>query len=58
MKTVRICVDLEEESYRAFAAEAKRRGVTVEILVTQTVDGLIRELEQEERDGTDHPIIP
>jgi hypothetical protein len=54
---VRVCVDLPEEHYRAFEAEARRRGVTVEALVEQTVQGLIEELEREESEGTDHPIF-
>jgi hypothetical protein len=58
VRKVRICVDLPEDHYRAFEDEAKRRGVPVETLVEQTVQGLIRELEREEEEGTDHPIIP
>lgn len=58
MRKVRICVDLAEEHYRAFEDEARRRGVTVESLVEQTVQGLVRELEREDQEGTDHPIIP
>lgn len=57
MHKVRVCVDLPEEHYRAFEAEARRRGVSVEALVEQTVQGLIDELEREEREGTDHPIF-
>jgi len=57
MRKVRVCIELEEESYRAYEAEARKRGVTVESLVEQTANGLIRELEEEERDGTDHPVF-
>jgi hypothetical protein len=57
MSKVRVCVDLPEEHYRAFVAEAGRRGVSVEDLVQQTVQGLIEEMEREERDGTDHPVF-
>jgi hypothetical protein len=57
MTRVKICVDLPDQEYRLFAAEAKRRGVTPESLVEECVAGLIRELDQEERDGTDHPIV-
>ena len=57
LRRVRVCVDLPEEHYRAFESEAKRRGVTVEALVEQTVQGLFEELEQEEQEGTDHPIF-
>jgi hypothetical protein len=58
MTKVRICADVPEEFYRRLRDEAERRGVTVESLVEQTVNGLVRELEQEEREGTDHPITP
>ena len=58
MTKVRICAELPEEFYHRLRDEAERRGVTVESLVEQTVNGLILELEQEERDGTDHPITP
>ena len=57
MTKVKICVDLPDEHYRLFESEAKRRGVAVESLVEQCVAELVRELEQEEHDGTDHPII-
>jgi hypothetical protein len=57
MTRVRICVDLSDDHYRLFASEAKRRGVPVETLVEQCVAELVRELEQDELDGTDHPII-
>jgi hypothetical protein len=58
MTTVRICVEIPEEHYRAYQDEAVRRGVTVEDLVQQMVQGLVEELDREEREGTDHPIIP
>jgi hypothetical protein len=32
--------------------------VWVESLVEQTVNGLIQELDEDEREGTDHPITP
>ena len=58
MPTVRICVDINEEHYRAYQDEAQRRGVSVEDLVQQMVQGLVEELDRDEREGTDHPIIP
>ena len=58
MPTVRICVDITEEHHRAYKDEAERRGVSVEDLVQQMVQGLVEELDQDEREGTDHPIIP
>ena len=58
MRTVRVCVEIPEERYRAYQGEAERRGTTVEHLVEQVVHGLLQELDREEREGTDHPIIP
>lgn len=58
MTKVRICAEVPEEFYRHLVEEAARRGVTVESLVEQTVKSLIEELEQDEREGTDHPIFP
>ncbi len=56
MPNVRVDVELSEEHYREFQQEAKRRGVTVESLVQQMTQALVLELEDEEREGTDHPI--
>jgi hypothetical protein len=58
MPTVRICVDITEDHFRAYQDEAQRRGVSVEKLVQQMVQGLVEELDRDEREGTDHPIIP
>lgn len=58
MTKVKICVELPDQDFRLFAAEAVRRGVTPESLVEECVAGLIRELDRDEREGTDHPIIP
>lgn len=57
MRKVRVCVELPDDHYRALEREAERRSVSVELLVEQTVQGLLEELEQEEADGTDHPIF-
>jgi len=56
MPSVRVDVELSEEHYHEFQQEAKRRGVTVESLVQQMTQALVLELEDEEREGTDHPI--
>jgi hypothetical protein len=37
--------------YEAYEGEARRQGVPVERLVQQTVNCLLRELEEEEREG-------
>ena len=55
---VRICVELDEEVHRRFQREAEREGVTVESLLEKVVDGLLKEMEKEEAEGIDHPIIP
>ncbi len=57
MSKVHICIEIAEEALRAFEAEARRRGVTVQCLLEQMVNGLIRDMEREEEEGTDHPII-
>jgi hypothetical protein len=56
MAKVRVCVELEDAHYRSLVYEAERRGVPVEELVEQMTQRLIRELEEAERAGTDHPI--
>ncbi len=58
MTKVEIRIELAREIYVGYQREAERRGVTVESLVEQTVNGLLKELQREEEDGTDHPIIP
>ena len=57
MPKIRIEAELSEENLRAYEGEARRQGVPVETLVQQTVNVLLRELEQEERDGG-CPMIP
>lgn len=58
MQKVRVCIELEDERYRSLASEANRREVTVSSLVERMVQGLLKDLEQQEREGTDHPITP
>jgi hypothetical protein len=55
---VTVCVDLPEDEYLAFQREGHRLGVSVESLVEQTVQGLLREAEHEEELELDHPVIP
>jgi hypothetical protein len=57
MPKVRIEAELSEEHLRAYQEEAKRQGVAVELLVQQTVNVLLQELEQEESDGG-CPMVP
>ena len=47
---VQVWAEISDEHYRAYEAEAKRRGVLVSELVEQTVNCLMRELEREEKD--------
>jgi hypothetical protein len=58
MPRVQVWADLGEDTYRAYLDEAKRRGVAVETLVEQIVNRLLQELELEQREGDDSPIIP
>jgi len=58
MRKVRVCIDLEDEQFEALREQAGRERRTVESLVEQMLGGLLRELRQEEREGTDHPIQP
>jgi len=56
VKSVRVTIELDEESYRAYEAEARRGQTTVEALLQQVLQKLYGELEREEKEG-DHPII-
>jgi hypothetical protein len=53
MHSVRVSAELSDEMFHAYEGEATRRGVSVESLIQQTVNCLLQELEQEEREGTD-----
>jgi len=57
MPKVTVDVELSEEHYRNIVNESERRKVTVESLVQEMTQALVRDLEDEERDGTDHPIL-
>ena len=58
MRKVQIRAELSDELYHAYEGEARRRGVEVETLVEQTVNCLLQELEREENEGTNFPIVP
>lgn len=47
-REVRVKAKVSEEHFRAYQAEARRRGVPVEQLIQQTVNCLLEELEREE----------
>ena len=58
MTKVRVCIEIKESDLAIYEKEAQRRGMKVEILLEQMVDGLIKELKEEERQGTDFEITP
>jgi hypothetical protein len=58
MPRVRVWAELSDEKYSAYECEARRRGVSLESLVEQTVNCLLRESEREEQEGEDHLIVP
>ncbi len=49
MHKVRVWAELSDEMFHAYEGEARRQGVALTSLVQQTVNCLIRELEEEER---------
>lgn len=51
MKKVRVWAEITEDRFHRYEREARRRGVEIEALVEQTVNCLLRELEQEEECG-------
>jgi hypothetical protein len=57
MSKVLIWADLNDELYRAYEEEARRRGIALESLVEKTVNRLLVEMKRE-LDGEDHPITP
>jgi hypothetical protein len=57
MSKVNICVEIGEEALRAYETEARTEGITVQSLLERMVNGLLRDMEREEEEGTDHPII-
>jgi hypothetical protein len=58
MTKVRVCIEIKESDLAIYETEAQRRGMKVEKLLEQMVDGLIKELKEEERQGTDFEITP
>ena len=55
---LQVKIRLDHSRYVALVEEANRRQVPVEKLVARFVQGLIRDLDRAEKEGTDHPIIP
>ena len=56
MTKVRIWAELSDERLRDYQSEAERQGVEVESLIEQTVSALLREMEEEQRQGGDTPV--
>ena len=57
MHKVRVWATLSDEIYHQYECEARRQGVELEILVEQTVNCLLKELEREEKEDTGF-IVP
>lgn len=57
MPKVKISVDVSEEHYNRYQGEARRRGVPVEALVEHTVNCLLKEFEDEERECPDRTLL-
>jgi hypothetical protein len=57
MHKLQVWAELSDEKYEALEHEASRRGVNVALLVEQTVNGLLHELEEEDREGPER-IVP
>jgi hypothetical protein len=58
MHKVQVWVEIPDDKFDAYVDESHRRGVTVESLVERMVRSMLRDVEQDEHDGTDHPIFP
>ena len=58
MTTVRVCIEIKKSELEVYKKEAERRGMPVEQLLEQMVAGLIKEMKEQERQGTDFEITP
>lgn len=54
---VRVWAEVSERHLHAYESEARRRGVSVENLVQQTVNNLLRELERDEEEDRDREFV-
>jgi hypothetical protein len=54
MRSIQVWAELSDEMYHAYEGEAARQGVPIESLIQHTVNCLLHELEQEEKEGTDY----
>ena len=51
MHMIRVWAELSDDMFEAYEAEARRQRVTIESLIQQTVNCLIKELDAEEHEG-------
>jgi hypothetical protein len=51
MHKIRVWAELSDEMYEQYEGEARRQGVAIEALVQQTVNCLIKELDEEEHEA-------
>ncbi len=58
MTRIQIWVEISDKEFHAYEREAERTGESVEDLVGKSVNTLLQEMERDEEEGTDHPIIP
>ena len=56
MPKLQIWAKISEAHLRAYESEAQRRGVSVESLVEQTVNQLMRDLERGEQEDADRTL--
>ncbi len=57
MAKVQIWVEVNEEHFHRYECEARRRGVPVAELVEHTVNSLLKEFEEEERESPDRLLL-
>ena len=57
MAKVQIWVEVSEEHYHRYEGEALRQGIPVEALVEHTVNCLLKEYEEEERECPDRTTL-
>ena len=56
MRKVRVWAEVSDSHFQAYECEAARQGVPVEELIQQTVNCLLRELEQDEVEDRCHDL--
>ena len=54
---VKVCVELPEEQYRAFARQARDKGVPVEMLVAESIQIMLSDEREREKEEQESPII-